>query len=118
MDAARRDALLLSALARSPGDHTLADVREQLRTRQATLFEGERSVLVCTLHETPDGAREGHGWLGAGDLSELIGPVRRQAEAWARANGARFATLDARPGWARVLKRLGYADGDELRKAI
>lgn len=88
----------------------------EILSGRATVFNGERSVMVCTLHEYTDGRLEAHVWLAAGDLAELTGPLREWAETWARANGATTATIDGRKGWSRVAP--GFEGDGEIRKVL
>lgn len=80
----------------------------------AQLWLGRRSALVTQVTVE----RDIHVWLAGGEMDEIIALVPG-AEAWARAMTCTSVTIDGRPGWARVLKRLGYGpDGDLLRKVL
>jgi hypothetical protein len=111
-------ALIDRAIKRSRENISRDHLLGEILGGRATVFSGERSVMVCTLHEYADGARQGHVWLAAGDLSELRGPMREQAEMWAKANGADTATIDGRAGWKRALRGVGFGGSDELEKVL
>lgn len=100
------------------GDVTVAEVLDEVLAGRAQLWPGDASVLVtqCVEH---DGVRAIHAWLGGGILSELAS-MRPGVEAFGRAMGARFATIDGRPGWERFYRRYGYKLDDDgvLRKAL
>jgi hypothetical protein len=110
--------LIRKAIERS--DEHIAESRllGEVLSGRATVFSGDQSVMICTLHEHECGKREGHVWLAAGSLDEIRGPLREQAEMWAKMNGATTATVDGRAGWKRALKSIGF-DGDEgLEKVL
>ena len=48
------------------------------------------------------------GLVAAGDLEEIVNVLIPQAEEFGRENGASFATISSREGWAKVLKKDGY----------
>lgn len=116
MDGDKALALLDKALASAGEGRTRDDVLAALLTGQASVIYGERSYLIATLHESEDGSREAHAWVGAGDRYDLCGPVKAMAEEWARLNGASAATLGGRRGWSRVLS--DYRGDGEIRKAL
>lgn len=116
MESAEALALLDRALSKAGEGKTRDDVLGAILTGKATPIYGERSFLVCTLHQNEDGSREAHAWIGAGDMAELCGPVKVMAEEWARANGASVGGLAGRKGWARVLD--DYTGDGELRKVL
>ena len=117
MDGARALALIDRALEQNGEGQTRDDLLGEILSGRATVFAGEEAVMVCTLHENPDGSREGHVWLGAGRMSELTGHLREWAEAWAKMNGARVATIDGRKGWGRAAPGFENTDGG-LRKVL
>lgn len=116
MDGDRALALIDRAIKRSREPVSREYLLGEILGGRATVFTGERSVMVCTLHEDSDGKREGHVWLAGGDLQELTGPLREWAEEWARSNGASVATIDGRKGWSRVAP--GFEGDGEIRKAL
>lgn len=106
-----------SWLAPALEDATEVEVVAALVRNRAQLWPGERSAMVTTLQITPDGPTC-HVWLAGGELSELL-EMAVGVEAWARAQGCAYATLNGRKGWARALKRRGFApSGEELRKRL
>lgn len=93
---------LEKALARSPGNYTIDDVREALVSENAKLWAGEKSVAIT---ET---ARSFHVWLAGGDMAELMNMLVRAEKDHAEAGFDMVTISDARPGWERVLAPLGY----------
>lgn len=97
-------------------DLTERQVLEQLAAGQAQLWRGDRSAMVTQLVNRE--ARTLHVLLGGGDLRELL-TMQVGVAAWGRAMGAQFATINGRPGWARVLARHGFELRDgELWKPL
>lgn len=118
MDWDRFVCLVTDAIEASNEPYTLEEVFGRIRNKQATIFAGERSILICELLHH-NGVVTGNGWLGAGDMAELIADLRPQAEAWAESNGASAITIDGRNGWQRPLKSHGYhVDTVTLRKEL
>lgn len=103
---------LLPAMATT----TEPEVIAELLANRATLWPGLRSAFVTTLHAGDEPCI--HIWLGGGDLRELL-TLQPGIEAWARAQGAAFATIEGRKGWARALRKTGFEPhGPELRKVL
>lgn len=98
-------------------DVTEDEVREHLVNGTAQLWPGERSALVTQLVLRSE--RILHFLLGGGELQELV-VMHSGVAAWGRAMGAHYATINGRPGWARVLRAHGFErrDGNLLRKAL
>lgn len=104
-------------LAPAMVDTTEAEVLALLEAGRATLWPGERSAMLTQLIACADGLYA-HVWLGGGELAELL-ELQPGAEAWARAQGATAARINGRSGWARLLRKRGYAPaGDELVKVL
>lgn len=115
MDAAR---LLQAAIDRSHQPYTLKEVVAEISAGRSVAFWGEESVMVCTLHRHHDEIT-GHVWLASGDLDELRDVLRPQAEAWAKAEGAAYATIEGRKGWVRALEGVGFEEvAVTARKAL
>lgn len=115
MDAAR---LLQAAIEKSYQPYTLEEVVAEIREGRSVAFWGEQSVMVCTLHRH-HGEITGHVWLAGGDLDELRDELRPQAEAWAKAEGATYATIEGRKGWVRALEGVGFEEvAITARKAL
>jgi hypothetical protein len=96
-------------------DDAEADVVSSLNQGHSQLFEGQRSAFVTQITPAP---RTIHAWLAGGDLAELLSLVPG-LEAYARAHGCQYATVNGRKGWDRALKPLGYERvGAELRKVL
>lgn len=53
-------------------------------------------------------ARVASIWLAGGDMTELVGLMLPEVEAWAKANGCSEIELAGRKGWQRVLAPNGF----------
>jgi hypothetical protein len=96
--------LLLPSFQYSDG--SLEEVRADVASGQASFWPGRESVAIT--RENVDPAREMVLWLVGGNLRELM-RMERSWEAHARSRGLdRIVAEVARPGWQRVLSRLGY----------
>lgn len=97
------------------------DTREGLRAEilsgRAQLWPSEDCAIVTQCVMT-DGVGSIHAWLGGGRLQGMLA-LRPGIEAWGRAMGCDFATIDGRKGWERLYRRFGYEPhGGVLRKAL
>jgi hypothetical protein len=96
---------------------TKAELAALLLRGQAMLWPGEGGALVTQCVATREG-RFLHCWLGGGDLSALL-ELRPGVEAWGRAMGCDYASIEGRKGWDRVFRPFGYwRDGEDLRKRL
>ena len=94
-----------------------AELLSHIASGRAQLWAGRGAALV-TERVCDAGVHSLHVWLAGGELSEILA-LRPGIEAWARAQGCQFITIDGRPGWARVLRTHGYVgDGDLLRGTL
>jgi hypothetical protein len=109
---------LQAALARGrDADRPLEEIRGEVLAGRAQLWPGERAVLLTQVLKTDVGLCI-HVWLGGGALDELVA-LRPGVEAWARAMGCDTASIDGRPGWARLFQQHGWAPvAGELRKGL
>lgn len=109
---------LAPALARGDQpDLSKAGLWAEVAAGRAMLWPGEDGALVTECLATPAG-RLLHCWLGGGELSTLAN-LRPGVEAWGRAMGCEFASIDGRRGWDRVFRPFGYRPvGTELRKQL
>lgn len=90
-------------------------VAHQVASGFAQLWPGERSAMVTQCLKEPP---QLHVWLAGGDLEELLRMIPAMS-AWGRAMGLRWATINGRSGWARVLRGHGFVLRDgELWKAL
>jgi hypothetical protein len=88
-----------------------------LASGRAQLWPGERSAMVTQCVAEARGPCL-HVWLAGGELKEIL-EMKPGVEAWGRAQGCTHVTIDGRPGWARVLRRHGYAlRGAELERRL
>lgn len=109
----------LAAAAARGRDRGLSkrQLRDLLLRGQAMLWPAEEGALVTFCQVTDEG-RFLHCWLGGGRLKTLL-ELRPGVEAWGRAMGCEYASIEGRKGWDRVFRPFGYwRDGAELRKIL
>jgi len=105
---------LQAALARSEPGPTLDDVRAAVSDGKAMLWPGGSSAAVTQLVEY----RAMHVWLVAGDRDELMQMEAAACELGRKLGCNVITAEDARPGWARILKDMGYREMRLLVKEI
>lgn len=99
------------------GEATADELLAEVLAGRAQLWPGEGCCLVTQCALTPEGPTL-HTWCGGGDLKEMIA-MRPGIEAWGRAMGCIWGTLESRKGWDRLFGPHGFRrDGDLLRKAL
>lgn len=109
----RYRAWLLPALR----DATEPELVRQLLAGQAQVWPGETGAIVTQVLADEDG-RSLNVWLAGGNLAGVLA-LAPGIEAWARAMGCAWVSIDGRRGWTRVLRNHGYRRvGGELRKAL
>ena len=107
MDADKAREIIEESLADSYEPYTFEDVFRSLADGSAKLILGKESLAILTLQD--EKYRSVHTWVGGGNLKELQGPVLTRGEAWARAQGAEYATIESsRAGWPAALP--GYEE--------
>jgi hypothetical protein len=87
-------------------ERTPDELLQLLLSRHAQIWPSENAFVVTELSISPTGPSI-HAWIGGGILTEMM-DLRPGIEAWGRAQGATFATIDSRPGWDRLYRRFGY----------
>jgi hypothetical protein len=98
-------------------DATEAELIEDLRAGRAQIWPGETAAMVTQVLDTPEG-RALHVWVAGGALDGIMA-LKPGVEAWGRAMGCQFVSINSRPGWARLLRDDGFAPvGGELRKPL
>lgn len=98
--------------ALTDGD-TWADVEQRLTEQTAQLWIGGECAMVTEIWGDCL-----HVWLAGGRLRSIM-ELRPGVEETARHWGLKRITISGRPGWDRVLKRVGYArNGVELEKRL
>jgi hypothetical protein len=108
---------LIQSLEGGGEGFTLQDLEERTRAGLARFWLGERGALVTYIVDNDEG-RSIHVWLGCGDIKELV-QMRIGIEAFARAHGCQWATINSRKGWSRVFANAGFEpDGEQLRKRL
>lgn len=115
MDAVK---LIEAAVAQSHEPYAVDEVLREIDEGRSVPFIGERSILIANLQAHHD-VITAHGWLGGGDMAELVTRIRPASERWAKAEGAAYATIDGRRGWVRALRDHGYDEVSvTMRKAL
>lgn len=90
---------------------SIEEVEARILAGRAFFCPGDHAAVIYEL------TKDAHCWLAGGNLAEIL-QKHRLAEAWARDNGCERMTLRGRPGWARVLKPLGYEPVTILAKEL
>lgn len=93
------------ALEYGGGLYALSDIRQGVASGMYQLWPGKQSVCITELCRYPQAAAV-NVLLGGGDLTELLEMAPHVLD-WARANGAKVATIYGRPGWSKVFKQIG-----------
>ena len=114
MDAAKALGCLDKALQRAGDGSTREDVLGQLLSGEATVIHAGGAFAVCKLYQGEK--LTAHAWIVGGDLKAVMGPLKQQAEHWARLNGAELATISGGPGWARLCR--DYEGQGDLEKVL
>lgn len=86
---------------------TLDMVRADYMAGGWNILRGASSAVLLRV-VTITGHRHLHGFLGGGDLGEMISVLFPRAEIMARYHGCRSLLIDGRKGWARVMRPLGF----------
>ena len=87
---------------RYPADY----IDRQVWTGHWRVWGNERAAIIAEIKVYPSGLREVHGVAAAGDLREIVGLIP-YAEAWGAAAGCKWASIESRGGWERMLP--GYS---------
>lgn len=95
------------ALEYSGGLYGLEDLRQGVARGTYQLWPGKASACITELCRYPQ-ANVVNVVFGGGDLTELL-EMAPTVLGWAKANGAEYATIHGRPGWARAFKHIGAA---------
>lgn len=97
-------------------DETEAHVCDELAAGRAQIWGARDGALITQLMQADEPLV--HVWLGGGNMRSLMA-MQPGIEAWGRAQGAAALWINGRKGWARALRRAGFAIvGDELRRAL
>lgn len=92
---------------------TWDEVVSRLYANTAQLWLGDDCAMVTEIWDDCL-----HVWLAGGRLKGVL-DLRPHVEQAARFWGLKRITLAGRPGWGRVLKRMGYVqNGVELEKRL
>jgi hypothetical protein len=108
---------LQAALDRSADGYSIGDALAEVMAGRATFWPGPHAAMVTEKWNGPHGA-EANVWIAGGSLRALLG-MAPLVEARLKDTGHVAVSIIGRPGWARALKAIGYAQqGGELRKAL
>jgi len=88
--------------------HTPEWLDGRLLAGSAQFWRSEQAAAVTEIRTYPTGAYDVHGLVAAGDAREVRDKIIPQIEAWGRAIGALGIIIESRPGWARMLRSVGY----------
>ncbi len=88
--------------------HTVDWLDEQLLTGKVKFWRSQGAAIIAEVRDYPTGAKDIHGLIAAGDLSEIVEILIPCAERWGRDNGCIAATIESRPGWAKTLAPYSY----------
>jgi GNAT superfamily N-acetyltransferase len=94
------------ALARAHGTHTWDDVRDDLVTGKARIFDGEHGCWITKVIEDPQ-KRWLSAWLVAGELPHVM-DLQEEVERWGLSQGCAFMGAVVRPGWKNVYPKYGW----------
>lgn len=86
----------------------------QILTGKAQLWIGKGAALVTQISGDPLTI---HAWLAGGDKAEILA-MTPGIEAFGRTWGCKFATIEGRKGWQRVLRPMGYFGDQILTKGL
>lgn len=107
----------LAWLAPALEDATELELLNELAYGRAQLWPGETAAMVTQCVVEPQG-RALHVWLAGGDLAGIMA-LKPGVEAWGRAMGCDYVSIEGRKGWTRLLRADGFRlHGDELRKPL
>lgn len=98
-------------------ENTPDELLDELLAGRAQLWPGDEGCVVTQCVLALDGPTI-HAWVGGGKLQGMIA-LRPGIEAFGRAMGCVWATIDGRKGWDRLYGQFGYERaGEVLRKAL
>ena len=92
------------ALEHAGNTHTVQDVCALIRQNRLQVWVDDDSILLTEIAELPS-EKLLHYFLATGSLA-AIKRLRREALAWAHAQGCTMELLTGRPGWQRVAEQL------------
>lgn len=90
-----------------PRPITLDMVRADYMACRWEILRGAKSAVLLRV-VTITGHRHLHGYLGGGELGEMLNVLVPRADILARYHGCRSLLIDGRKGWARVMAPLGF----------
>ena len=94
------------ALEYSGGTHTFDDIVAGVLTGRMQLWAGEKGCGITEVVFFPR-KKSLHAFLLGGDLQQILDFEESMAE-FGRANGCSTMTGAGRPGWDRVMSRIGH----------
>lgn len=107
----RRCRPYIEAALKTCPSHAIEDIERGVERGDFQFWAGRRCAAITEICVYPR-AKAIHHWLSGGDLKELV-RQERQIEAWGRSQGCAFifGSSTDRPGFRRVMERLGYVPG-------
>jgi len=97
------------AEAMDPRHYNIEWLDERLMLGSAFFWSSPNAAIVAKIKLYPTGAKDIHGLVATGEMSEIVGTLIPTAEAWGKAQGCNGAIIESRAGWQRILKSHGYA---------
>jgi hypothetical protein len=98
------------AAALDPRFHTIEWVEVQLLNGVFTLMHTVDAAIIVEVLTYPTGAKEVHGLLASGDLTDILETLIPQALAWGKDQGCITGAIESRDGWARALRSHGWRE--------
>lgn len=89
-------------VAIDPERYTAAYIDEKVLSGAWRLWSDGRAAILAEIRSFPTGVKEVHGIAAAGDLQAIVGLIPL-AEQWGRENGCKWAIIESREGWLRML---------------
>lgn len=108
-DLSRFRAGIESALLYGGQTHRFEDIQAAVESGQMVAWPGERSVVITEIVLNPNGRKDLHLFLAAGNEKELK-DLHALILDWGRTEGCERATIIGRHGWSRswLTKDLGW----------
>ena len=96
------------AEAMDPRLFTIEWLDEGVRSGAILFWHTDDAAITADIRVYPTNARVLHGLYATGSLLDIIEQLIPTAEAFAREQGCRWAQIDSRQAWGRMLSGKGY----------
>lgn len=98
--------LLQQAIDRDPL-HDLKSLIDAVQDGRMQVWSTDTSLLVTEVQKYPTG-NVLQTFAAGGDMSEIVGVLRPEAEAWAKSIGCTMSLVEAPRAWSKALRAEGY----------